>query len=309
MSTQNYIVFDLEWNQPPSKQSRVYKRVGERLRSEIIQIGAVKLNVPDLAPVDTFSTIVRPRYYTHLADRIRKITNITSEDLRTGELFPVAITDFAEWCGKDSVFLTWGPDDVSVLRQNLEFYGMSDAFISDWYDLQLIFNEQTGASGQKSLTFAAEHFCIEQALPMHNALNDAFYTALVCEELDLQKGIVHYPNLAEHRFSNNAQTISKTIVEDVTSKRDALHDQRISKTECPDCGRRLMSKSFVHQSGNRYITLAECPEHGRFLIQVRFQRGETLKAHKLLFAADADAERMYTERIRKSTRHGDTSPR
>lgn len=303
METRSYIVFDLEWNQPPSKACHAYRRVGDRLRSEIIQIGAVKLSVTDLAPLDTFSTMVRPRYYTRLTDRIRKITHITAEELREGELFPVAAADFNAWCGEGAVFLTWGPDDVQVMRQNLEFYGMDDAFINNWYDLQLIFNQQTGHTGQKSLAYAADHFRIEQGLPLHNALNDAFYTALVCEELDLNQGIDQYPNLAEHRFSNNAQTIAKTVVEDIGTKRDALRDQRISKTECPECGRRLMSKNFVHQSGNRYITLAECPEHGGFLIQIRFQRGENLKAHKLLFAADADAERMYTERARKSAHH------
>lgn len=305
MKTQSYIVFDLEWNQPPSKDSRAYRLVGERLRSEIIQIGAVKLSVPELAPLDTFSTIVRPRYYTRLAERIRRITNITAQELKEGVLFPVAVSDFADWCGDGPVFLTWGPDDIQVLKQNLEFYGMSDSFIGEWYDLQLIFNQQTGMTGQKSLAFAAEHFYIEQALPLHNALNDAYYTALVCEELDLDSGIEQYPNLAEHRFSNNAQTLVKTTVEDIGNKREALRDQRISKTECPECGKRLVSKNFVHQSGNRYITLAECPEHGSFLIQVRFQRGEKLKAHKLLFAADADAERMYTERAKKSTHHNE----
>ena len=39
----NYIVVDLEWNQPMSFDSHVYREVGDRLIFEMIQIGAVKV--------------------------------------------------------------------------------------------------------------------------------------------------------------------------------------------------------------------------------------------------------------------------
>lgn len=40
----HYIILDLEWNQPMSYQSHVYREVGDRLIFEMIQIGAVKLD-------------------------------------------------------------------------------------------------------------------------------------------------------------------------------------------------------------------------------------------------------------------------
>ena len=40
----NYIVFDLEWNQPYSNDISFMKRTKMPLTGEIIQIGAVKLN-------------------------------------------------------------------------------------------------------------------------------------------------------------------------------------------------------------------------------------------------------------------------
>ena len=39
-----YIVLDLEWNQPVSYQSSAYRKVGDRLLFEVIQFGAAKLN-------------------------------------------------------------------------------------------------------------------------------------------------------------------------------------------------------------------------------------------------------------------------
>ena len=40
----NYIVLDLEWNQPVSYASAAYRKVGSKLLFEVIQIGAAKVN-------------------------------------------------------------------------------------------------------------------------------------------------------------------------------------------------------------------------------------------------------------------------
>ena len=40
----HYIVMDLEWNQPLSHRSAPYRRLGNQLMFEVIQIGAVKLD-------------------------------------------------------------------------------------------------------------------------------------------------------------------------------------------------------------------------------------------------------------------------
>ena len=40
----NYIVLDLEWNQPVSYASAAYRKVGSKLLFEVIQIGAAKVD-------------------------------------------------------------------------------------------------------------------------------------------------------------------------------------------------------------------------------------------------------------------------
>lgn len=54
-----YIILDLEWNQPLSYQSRTYREVGDRLIFEMIQIGAVKVN-EDMQVVDSISIPIQP---------------------------------------------------------------------------------------------------------------------------------------------------------------------------------------------------------------------------------------------------------
>ena len=53
-----YIVIDLEWNQPMSYDSAVYRQVGDRLIFEMIQIGAVKLNNMTITSILRYSSLL-----------------------------------------------------------------------------------------------------------------------------------------------------------------------------------------------------------------------------------------------------------
>ena len=55
-----FIVYDLEWNQPERPDKMIKDPIV--LRGEIIQIGAVKLD-KDLTRLDTFKILVHPVYY------------------------------------------------------------------------------------------------------------------------------------------------------------------------------------------------------------------------------------------------------
>ena len=74
-----YVVLDLEWNQPTSYSSYAYKEVGGKLMFELIQIGAVKVD-EYLNVIDSFSQFIRPVHYTKLNPRIRRITHIEQKD-------------------------------------------------------------------------------------------------------------------------------------------------------------------------------------------------------------------------------------
>ena len=59
----HYIVLDLEWNQPTSFNTPVFRQIGDSLLFEVIQIGAVKLD-DQFTLLDELSIPIRPTHYT-----------------------------------------------------------------------------------------------------------------------------------------------------------------------------------------------------------------------------------------------------
>ena len=189
----NYIVLDMEWNQPWPGSPSSRKVLPVAIRGEIIQIGAVRVT-EDQSVTDEFQVLIKPKYYRHLNRRVSKLTGIKEARLRDeGISFPDAMAAFREWCGEDIIFLTWGFDDIGILKENLRLFGMEENWTDRWYNAQMIFNAQTdGSTSQKSLSKALEIFEIEPSRPAHDALGDAYHTALICARLDLKKGAAEY---------------------------------------------------------------------------------------------------------------------
>ena len=68
----DYIILDLEWNQPLSYNSSAYKSVGGKLLFEMIQIGAIKLN--KLRPIALENLLAKLRKRTHRGKPIKEKT-------------------------------------------------------------------------------------------------------------------------------------------------------------------------------------------------------------------------------------------
>ncbi len=191
-----YILMDMEWNQSMSPKSVVTKPV--RLVGEIVQIGAIKLD-SDFRPVDTFKINIRPKYYTHMHWKVKKITGLSDADLSDGKEFAAAMSEFLGWCGDDFVFLTWGFDDAPMLRDNMLLHRLDPSVLPLTYNVQLMFNAQvTHENNQCGLSKALE-LVDEPELTAHDALHDAMNTARVCRHLDMKKGIAEYPAEAFRR--------------------------------------------------------------------------------------------------------------
>ena len=116
----NYIVLDMEWNQPWPGSPSAKKVLPVAIRGEIIQIGAVRVT-EEQSVEDEFQVLIKPKYYRHLNRRVSKLTGIKEARLKE-EGIPMrdAMEQFRTWCGEDVVFLTWGFDDIGILRENLQ---------------------------------------------------------------------------------------------------------------------------------------------------------------------------------------------
>ena len=189
----SYIVLDMEWNQYHSAGKCPKNARGMLLRDEIIQIGAVKLG-DDMSVSEQFNTLIKIGKKRVLNEHVARVVSIDRSELdKSGVSFEEAIVRFRAFAGPDPVLLIWGYDDIPVLRQNLEFYGMPYEWTDNWYNLQLIYAaEVLGSKRQVSLQGALESFGIEPDEPLHNAFHDAKYTALICAKLDMDKGMSLY---------------------------------------------------------------------------------------------------------------------
>ena len=304
----NYIVMDMEWNQPWPGSPSSKKVLPVQIRGEIIQIGAVRVT-EDQEVADEFQVMIKPKYYRHLNRRVSKLTGIKESRLREeGVPFPEAIAEFRQWCGEDIIFLTWGFDDIGILRENLQLFEMDSAFTERWYNAQMIFNAQTdGSNAQKALKTAMEIFGIEATRPAHDALGDAFHTAQICAKLDLKKGAEEYDEaLKSHENGFHGAElpgcIARKVFYDYADKRAALSAMSGEENKCPLCGSRMLGSRWFAQPGHRYMDLATCPEHGKFLIRVRLsqQPDGLIRVSRLTYEATSEAAEAYARRAEKA---------
>ncbi|MBQ1577072.1 MAG: exonuclease domain-containing protein, partial [Oscillospiraceae bacterium] len=252
----NYIVVDLEWNQAMSSKSSVFNKLPIHLRGEIIEIGAVKLN-PDMSLGEEFTVDVKPVYFKRMHYKVKKITGFDKERLSHGLPFPDALEAFRAWCGEDVTFLTWGCDDKGIMEQNIIIHDLDWDWIAGWVNLQLIYNLQTGGDkNQKSLASAMEHFQIEQTRVAHDALGDAYNTALVCTHLNMEEGLKLYPDAAQILAARMPKSETQAETQDADyllhesyssfpTKAAAFADERIISLSCPVCGKALSGSKWV----------------------------------------------------------------
>lgn len=304
----NYIVLDMEWNQPWPGSPSARRVLPVQIRGEIIQIGAVRLT-EDQTVADEFQVMIRPKYYRTLNRRVSKLTGIKESRLKAeGIGFAEAIDSFRRWCGEDAVFLTWGFDDIAILRENLQLFQLSTGWISTWYNAQMIFNAQTdGSTAQKSLKTAMEIFRIEATRPAHDALGDAYHTALICARLDLRRGMAEYAQALKSHDNgfHGAELpgcICRKVFYDIADKNAALALMSGAENLCPTCGRQMLSSRWFAQAGHRYMDLATCPEHGKFLIRIRLsdQPDGLVRVSRLTYEATSDAAEAYRARVEKA---------
>lgn len=300
-----YITLDLEWNQAYAEKAlSVQKRLSRRLRGEVIQIGAVKLD-KNMNPCGSYQTIVKPKYFKKIHKHVSVLTGITQDQMDLGIGLPEAAEKFKKWCGKDFVFLTWGPDDIPMLKENFRVHDIPSAWLDSTYDLQQIFNRQTDDSTkQRSLEFAMEHFEIPQNLPAHDALNDAYFTALVAAKLDVAEGIRTYNE-------RRGDILHDTVIGDADAGEDGyvtidelLDDEIVKNPKCPLCRGALSGKfTTLHSKGQRYSTVFNCKKDGDILLSLKLHRNfnDTWRARFTMESAGEEKLQQFKESLERST--------
>ena len=270
----HYIVVDLEWNQPVSYQSSVYRKVGDRLVFEMIQIGAVKLD-EDFQLIDSLSIPIRPTQYVKIHPRIKRMTHLGPEELENAPDFRAAMEQFTAWCGEPCALLTWGCDDVSVLKQNMDFFGWGHP-MPPAYDIQVLFSEAFKlGKDRKGLKAAMEIVEVEEEeeRSFHNALHDAYYTARVLQKLPEPQKVLKHPQAAKVLIHDRRGGRMRYPAKAYDSLAEALEAARTPK--CPACCKAsALEGEYLYQAGDKYVGIARCQAHGPLFIKLRLEASD-----------------------------------
>ena len=298
------IVLDMEWNQPLSPDSPLAVKLCTALPFEIIQIGAVKLETGE-----KFKATCRLQQYKVLSPRISKLTGITKQDVKNGVSFQQAMTDFQTFCGDDPTLLTWGFNDIPILRQNLTFYGLDTAVTDRSYNLQIMFNQQHDPGTLvRGLSYAVDFFQLDVTETYHDGLNDAVYTAEVAKRIDIDRGIREYPDYLKYFEGDGDQAFLDCLryanYTRFESFEDMIADPRIIQVKCPHCGAVTEGTEPVYPESGRMVWTSKCPDHGEFLIRVSFKRNrdDSMRASRVIYAMDDTHRAQYQKAVEKAAK-------
>ena len=290
----NYIVVDMEWNQPYNNKITAGDNIS--LSGEIVQIGAVKLD-EDFNEIDTFNVMVAPKYYKKIHEYVARVTKLTTEMLKKGQPFQKAFIDFKRWCGEEFVFLTWGPDDIGILRDNMIVHGFDTDWIPDSYDAQMIFARQIIEKKQQTSLSKAMEMMGEPEFAAHDALNDAVSTAVICRHLDMTRGIEEYRTM----WDTLPPKAEDGVIKEYSSKKKFFNDPDFISFQCPHCKANAVCGPFVRQNVDKYISVARCENEHELFVRFRFRQ---VKRHKyqvsrMIYEMNDSKKEYYDKKIKQ----------
>lgn len=270
----NYIVLDLEWNQRLKGQDKITEPV--RLRGEIIQIGAVKLD-ENYAVTDTFKIMISPVYYKVMHQMVSEITDITTKDLQHGLPFKVAFEQFKSWCGENFIFLVWGIDDLDMLCDNMQLHSIDTSCMPVTYNLQLAFDNQISKEHRQISLARAMDMVGEPALKYHDALNDALNTAHICTHLDMETALCGCEitrKIRKTKVRKKPKKKSKPLPQKPEklyfSRKAALKDDEVTRFYCSEIGEEISCTGFVEQNSKKYMAIGKGKSGKEFIVKFSF---------------------------------------
>lgn len=292
----SFIIFDLEWNQPVnSAKSEAFPH------GEIIQIGFIALN-EKLEITHREELMIRPGVYRTMNPYVSTLTGITQENIDSGLPFADAWGRMARFFAPDTALITWGDDDIPILRDNMRYHGIDTEMLPVHYNLQRIYAAQTGSKlRQTGLKTAADALGITDEVKAHDALNDAYMTYLIACRLDLAVGIEGYANFVEVTAEKQRPPweLQKPlyVVKTAFDKNPSgmCGECRRLHFTCPWCGKDFFGTEPIRQGKNSFVSVGECHCKGELFFRWSLKEGYISIA---AFAMNDELEGIYKARIK-----------
>lgn len=249
----HYIIMDLEWN-------NTYARKIKGFINEIIEIGAVKLD-DNLNLVDEFSRIVKSSIGKKLRSNVKRLTNISNEDVRNGEPFAEVMSDFKQWMGtEECVVLTWGDGDIRVLIENFRYLSgiRTLPFLTYYTDIQRYFEIKNNLpkSKQIGLFNAAELAGVDVELfSHHRAFDDSMITAECMRKVYDKNDFSDYIVKCDEAFYDRLQYKPHAI----GNINHPLVDKSLLNFRCEKCGSQGEQVTDWRYSNQFFRAIYHCP--------------------------------------------------
>ena len=204
----NAVVFDLE----------LIKRFRKGQPSEIVEIGACKVDLDSRQIIDHFQIYISPRK-GYIAKSTRNFINMSKKDMESAVPFREGIRQFVEWLGDDYYLCSWGKDDRIHLIDECIRKKVGLSWLRNYNDIQ----QQIGAllrednRNQLGLQNALELANIEPTGLAHRGIDDAINTArlmiLLLDRIKLQRNEVTDKEIAKfkHRLQMKRQERKKML--------------------------------------------------------------------------------------------------
>ena len=280
----NYIVLDLEFNQPSSKEELVLEPFP--FCFEVIQIGAIKMD-EKFKIQETIDIQVKPFYYKHIGNAVRNRIEIYSQSFQQLMTFSEAYERFIDFCGKEYCVFTWGTTDIDILNKNAIIHGLQPNNPVMCFDVQKLFNEYIGANKRQiSLRDAVGKMHLERYV-VHNAFNDAYSTAEILSKLMIEPQKAHAIN---RKIEINDMLY---INEECFSKADALQRAQESKVNC-SCGAKTQVEQMIVLGKSKAISTSQCICGKEYFIVVKMLKNKSngrinLQCHRWIMSEELKA--------------------
>lgn len=249
----SYVILDLEWNAAYSKKRKKYI-------NEIFEFGAVKID-DDMNIIGEFTMLIRPVIGKFMNPYVKKLTNITFEELKEAECdFQSALAKFADFLG-DSVLMTWSNSDLLALIENQGYFtgGNKLKFLKRYCDLQSYCEHCLGVgstSRQLGLSACAELLGISASGDQHRALADAQLSHKCFKALFKKSVLEEFVDETDDEFYRKLTFKSKLI----TDIKNPLVDYSKMFFDCPECGARCVQKTKWNVKSRCFKAFFVCPE-------------------------------------------------
>lgn len=259
-----FIIIDLEFNNLEGIH-RYYPNIYTEypclenldLDNEIIEIGAIKLD-NYMKPLDEFKAYIKPSVIPVLNPKISEITNITEEDLEKGLSFQEGLEKLSELIDEGDIICSWAKDDIIEIINNAIYYKYDNLnWLKNYLDLQEYSTKILAKKKSLSLKNALEELKIRvDNNKLHDALNDAIYTAEVFKRIYNSRVLKNY-------IIKDIYNMPAVYVKNLSEYK--LDREKIN-SKCPKCNVKIDIEYDFLPMKWRFLAIGKCPKCGNKVI-------------------------------------------